>query len=170
MKQTKMPAAPPTIGVIADTHGLLRVEAVEALKGSHLILHAGDVGKPQVLDALRELAPVHAVRGNVDRGAWAADLPVREVLTVETQVLCMLHILEDLEVDPVTAGFSVVIFGHTHQPKIEQRGGVLYFNPGSAGPRRFKLPVTIGRLRFAGGKPRAQLVRLDGEEDLTGDR
>jgi uncharacterized protein len=169
MKQTKTPAATPTIGVIADTHGLLRDEAVEQLKGSDLILHAGDVGKPQVLDALRELAPVHAVRGNVDRGAWAEDLPLREVLTIETQALCMLHILEDLEVDPAAAGFSVVIFGHTHQPKIEQRGGVLYFNPGSAGPRRFKLPVTIGRLTFPGGKPSADLIRLDGEEGLTGD-
>lgn len=169
MKQTKTPATTPTIGVIADTHGLLRVEAIEALKGSDLILHAGDVGKPQVLDALRELAPVQAVRGNVDHGGWAEDLPVREVITVETQVLCMLHILEDLGVDPATAGFSVVIFGHTHQPTIEQRGAVLYFNPGSAGPRRFKLPVTIGRLTFAGGKPRAELIRLDGGEDLTGD-
>jgi len=169
MMQTMACAATPIIGVISDTHGLLRPEAVEALKGCDLILHAGDVGKPQVLDALRQMAPVHAVRGNVDRGAWTQDLPVREHLTIEGHVVFVLHILEDLDVDPAAAGFSVVIFGHTHQPKIEPQGNVLYFNPGSAGPRRFKLPVTVGRLTFAHGKPKAELIRLDPRHDFAGD-
>jgi len=134
------------IGVISDTHGLLRPEAVAALRGSDRILHAGDVGDPGILDRLRELAPVTAVRGNIDRETWAAALPETELVEVEGVSLYMLHDLARLDLKPEAAGIRVVIYGHTHQPEIEERNGVLYFNPGSVGPRRFRLPVSLGRL------------------------
>ncbi len=132
------------IGVISDTHGLLRPEAVAALRGSDRILHAGDVGDPGILDRLRELAPVTAVRGNIDRETWAAALPETELVEVEGVSLYMLHDLARLDLKPEAAGIRVVIYGHTHQPEIEERNGVLYFNPGSVGPRRFRLPVSLG--------------------------
>jgi putative phosphoesterase len=148
------------IGVISDTHGLLRQQAVAALQGSALIVHAGDVGRPEILDELRLIAPVIAVRGNVDHGAWATRLPHSEIVEHEGVRLYVLHILEDLDLDPPTAGFHAVISGHTHRPKMETKDGVLYINPGSAGPRRFDLPVSVGRLMVADGKLRGELVYL----------
>jgi uncharacterized protein len=148
------------IGVISDTHGLLRPQAVEALQGSALIIHAGDVGRPEILDELRRIAPLVAVRGNVDRDAWAKRLPQSEIVEHDGVRLYVLHILEDLDLDPPTAGFHAVITGHTHLPKMETKGGVLYFNPGSAGPRRFDHPVSVGRLSIENGKLRGELVHL----------
>ncbi len=148
------------IGVISDTHGLLRPQAVAALQGSALIIHAGDVGRPEILDELRRIAPVVAVRGNVDHGAWAGRLPLSEIVEHEGVRLYVLHILEDLDLDPPTAGFQAVITGHTHRPKTETKNGVLYFNPGSAGPRRFDLPVSVGRLAMRDGKLAGELVYL----------
>ena len=149
------------IGVISDTHGLLRPEAVAALQGSTLIIHAGDVGRPEILDELRKIAPVVAVRGNVDRDAWAERLPHSEIVEHDGGVrLYVLHILEDLDLDPSTAGFHAVITGHTHRPKMTTKDRVLYFNPGSAGPRRFILPITVGRLSIAEGKVRGEIITL----------
>lgn len=148
------------IGVISDTHGLLRPEAVAALRGADHILHAGDVGDPEILDRLRKLAPVTAVRGNVDCGSWAATLPRTEVFEGEGVSIYLLHDLGQLDLKPEAAGFRVVVYGHSHQPKVEKRNGVLYFNPGSAGPRRFHLPVTVGKLRIESGKIRAAFVEL----------
>ncbi len=137
------------IGLISDTHGLLRPEAEAALAGVSRILHAGDVGKPEILDALGKIAPVTAVRGNVDFGEWALMLPARTVQIIEGHTILMLHNIGELEVDPALEGISIVIYGHTHQPKAEMRGGVLYVNPGSAGPRRFSLPISAGFLRLS---------------------
>lgn len=148
------------IGVVSDTHGLLRPQALAALRDCELIIHAGDVGNPDVLDALRQNAPVVAVRGNVDHGAWASELPEREMVQVGDRRLYVLHNLEELDVDPVTAGFHAIIAGHTHRPKIETQQGVLYFNPGSAGPRRFGLPISVGRLRLHGGTLRGEIIDL----------
>jgi uncharacterized protein len=134
------------IGLISDTHGLLREEAVRALRGSELILHAGDVGAPEILDALRALAPVVAVRGNVDRGDWALRLPTTAVAEAGDAKIYMLHDVHELDLDPVAAGFQMVLSGHSHKFGRSERSGVLYINPGSAGPRRFQLPVTIARL------------------------
>jgi len=148
------------IGVISDTHGLLRPQAVEALRGSALIIHAGDVGRPEILDELRRIAPVVAVRGNVDRDAWAERLPQSEIIEHEDVRLYVLHILEDLDLDQPTAGFHAVITGHTHKPKMETKDGVLYFNPGSAGPRRFDHPVSVGRLSIENGQLRGEIITL----------
>jgi putative phosphoesterase len=148
------------IGVISDTHGLLRAEAVETLRGAERILHAGDVGAPAVLEGLRKLAPVTVVRGNVDRGAWAREIPQSEVVEIGGISIYMLHILAELDLKPDVAGFAAVIYGHSHEPASEVRNGVLYFNPGSAGPRRFKLPVTVGKLVVESGKIRSQIVEL----------
>ena len=136
------------VGVISDTHGLLRPEAVEALKGSELIVHAGDIGGPEVIQALRAIAPVVAVRGNNDRGSWAAYVYV-------------LHDLKELDLSPEAAGFRVVVSGHSHKPLAEERRGVLYLNPGSAGPRRFKLPVTVAQLTLNGEDARAEIITLN---------
>jgi putative phosphoesterase len=154
---------PLTVGVISDTHGLLRPEAVAELAGCDLIVHAGDVGRPEVLDELRALAPTHAVRGNVDRGAWAESLPATAVVEAGGHRLYVLHVLDDLDLDPGAAGFSAVISGHTHQPVAGTRRGVLYLDPGSAGPRRFRLPVTVARLRVTGAglEPETVELRLD---------
>ena len=133
-------------GLISDTHGLLRPEAVRALVGSDLIIHAGDVGAPEILDALRKLAPVVAVRGNVDTATWAMELPATAVAEVGGTLIYVLHDLNSLDIDPFVAGFAVVVSGHSHQPARFERGGVLFVNPGSAGRRRFKLPVTVARL------------------------
>lgn len=134
--------------MISDTHGLLRPQALEALRGSELILHAGDVGKPEILIALRELAPVIAVRGNVDTADWAKALPETAVAESGKILLYVLHDVHALDLDPVAAGFHVVVSGHSHQPRQFERNGVLYINPGSAGPRRFQLPVTVARLNL----------------------
>jgi len=149
-----------TVGVISDTHGLLRPEAVQALGGVDRILHGGDVGAPEILKELATIAPVTAVRGNVDGGSWARKLPLSEVIEVEGVSIYILHILENLDLKPEVAGFKVVVYGHSHVPTIEEKNGVLYFNPGSAGPRRFKLPVTVGRLRIDRGKVKAEIVKL----------
>lgn len=148
------------LGVIADTHGLLRPEAVAALQGAELIIHAGDVGKPEILATLRDIAPLYVVRGNIDKGAWAAALPLTEVITYEEQLIYVLHDRNALDLTPAAAGFRAVISGHSHQPLIEWRHGVLYFNPGSAGPRRFTLPITLGRLTVVAGQLQAELVTL----------
>jgi putative phosphoesterase len=148
------------VGVISDTHGLLRPEALRALAGADLILHAGDVGSPEVLAGLRALAPVVAVRGNNDRGPWAEALSETEVVTAGGRSLYVLHDLGTLDLDPRAAGFDAVIVGHSHQPRIERRDGVLYLNPGSAGPRRFRLPIALAWLDVA--RLEAEIVRLDG--------
>jgi putative phosphoesterase len=134
------------VGLISDTHGLLRPEALQALQGSDLIIHAGDVGKPEILDALKALAPVVAVRGNIDRGAWAWELPTTAVAEAGPARIYVLHDIHELDLDPAAAGFHVVVSGHSHKPARTERSGVLYVNPGSAGPRRFRLPVTVARL------------------------
>ncbi len=149
-----------TVGVLSDTHGLVRPEATQALRGSDLIVHAGDVGSPEVLDRLREIAPTRAVRGNVDRGAWAESLPQSDVVEVEGAQLFLIHAMQELELDPAAAGFAAVICGHSHQPSAERRGGVLYLNPGSAGPRRFRLPVAVARIHLSRGRLRHELVEL----------
>jgi len=160
------------IGVISDTHGLLRDEALEALEGSDLILHAGDVGDLAILRRLAEIAPVRAVRGNTDDGKTAAALPETDVVDltspnggVSTEgrgpLAYLLHGHREIDLDPVAAGFRVIIHGHTHEPSILDRGGVLYFNPGSAGPRRFDLPVSVGKLRVNGVEVEAEVLHLD---------
>jgi putative phosphoesterase len=146
--------------VISDTHGLLRPEAVEALRGSDYIIHAGDIGDPNILSKLAQLAPVTAVRGNVDREKWARKIPETNVLEIGGVFMYVLHDLQSLDLKPEAAGFSAVISGHSHVPRKEIRNGVLYFNPGSAGPRRFKLPVSVGRLVLQDGKIAAELLQL----------
>ena len=148
------------IGVISDTHGLLRPEAIEALRGAQHIIHAGDVGGPEVLAALAQIAPVTAVRGNNDKGAWAARLPATAVFDADGLAIYVLHDLKELDLDPVAGGFGVVVAGHSHQPAQDRRNGVLFFNPGSAGPRRFRLPICVGRLHVEAGAARAELVTL----------
>ncbi len=155
-----MTQKPITLGVISDTHGLLRPEVVEALRGSRRILHAGDIGAPEILEALAKIAPVTAVRGNVDTASWARALPVTEVVEAGGVLIYMLHDRGQLDLKPEAAGFRVVVYGHSHQPKIEEKNGALYFNPGSAGPRRFSLPVSVGRLKIKVGKVKAELVEL----------
>jgi uncharacterized protein len=150
-----------TVGVISDTHGLVRPEALAALAGVERIVHAGDIGAPDVLDALGRIAPVTAVRGNNDRERWAADIPETDVLEIGDVSLYVLHDLHELDLDPRAAGFAAVIAGHSHQPRMEERDGVLYLNPGSAGPRRFKLPISLARLTVTGPRLRAELVTLD---------
>ena len=149
------------IGVISDTHGLLRTEALDALQGSNYIIHAGDVGDPQILDQLAAIAPVTAVRGNVDHGAWAQKIPATDVLEIGEVSIYVLHRLQDLDLKPEAAKFAAVIYGHSHVPEQEMKNGVLYFNPGSAGPRRFKLPVSVGRLHLINGKLESEIVMLE---------
>lgn len=151
---------PAFIGVISDTHGLLRPEAVQALRGAEGIIHAGDIGAPEILDKLAAIAPVTAVRGNIDKTPWTQKLPEAEVLEVGGISIYVLHDLSKLDLNPKAAGFNVVVCGHSHVPKQETRDGVLYFNPGSAGPRRFKLPISVGKLIMEGGVVRAELLQL----------
>ncbi len=148
------------IGIISDTHGLVRPEAAEALKGVDLILHAGDVGGAEVLETLKGIAPVVAVRGNNDKGEWAAQLPAWEVTEVGSISIYMLHDVKEIDLSPAVAGFQVVVSGHSHKPSVEERKGVLYVNPGSAGPRRFSLPVTIARLKINGRTIGAEVIEL----------
>ncbi len=148
------------VGVISDTHGLLRPEALQALTGVDLILHAGDVGDPSILDALAEIAPVAAIRGNVDREARCGALPATEFVTVAEQNLYMLHDLAALDLDPRAAGVGAVIYGHSHKPSITWQKEVLYFNPGSAGPRRFSLPVSLGLLEVDWHRIEPRLLTL----------
>ena len=148
------------IGVISDTHGLLRPEAIDALRGSKHIIHAGDIGAPEILDELAAIAPVTAIRGNVDKGAWARRLPATEAVELSGISIYVLHDVAQLDLKPEAAGFKVVVSGHSHVPKQETHGGVLYFNPGSAGPRRFKLPVCVGRLVVQGGGVRGEILAI----------
>jgi uncharacterized protein len=148
------------IGVISDTHGLLRPEAFAALRGSDYVVHAGDIGDSKILTTLAAIAPLTAVRGNVDRDDWAKKIPETNVLEVGNVSIYILHNLTQLDLKPEAAGFAVVVSGHSHTPKQEIKNGVLYFNPGSAGIRRFKLPVSVGRLIVEKGKVRAEIVQI----------
>lgn len=156
----KRGAAWELIGVISDTHGLLRPEAVAALRGAGLILHAGDIGRPEVLEELGKVAPVLAVRGNNDRGGWAREIPERRLLEVGAVSVYMLHDVKELGAVPALDGRGVVVSGHSHRPSVGERDGVLYVNPGSAGPRRFKLPVSVARLRVSGERVDVKIVEL----------
>jgi uncharacterized protein len=149
------------VGLISDTHGLLRPQAIAVLRGSDFIVHAGDIGDPKVIEELTALAPVTAVRGNNDRGSWAREIAETEVLQVDNVSIYVLHNLAELDLDPAAAGFQVVVSGHSHQPLIEEREGVLYVNPGSSGPRRFKLPVAVAELQITGESVHAKLIRLN---------
>ena len=137
------------IGLISDTHGLLRQEALDALRGSELILHAGDVGKPEILEELRKLAPVVAIRGNVDTAPWTSKLNETELVQTEAATFYLIHNVNELDLNPAAAGIHIVLFGHSHQPTRYEKDGVLYINPGSAGPRRFHLPISLARLSLA---------------------
>ncbi len=148
------------IGVISDTHSLLRPEALVALQGSQAILHAGDIGKPEIIDALQEIAPVTAVRGNIDREPWSRRYPLTQIVQVQDITLYMLHDLGQLDLDPAAAGFAAVISGHSHQAIQVMKNGVLYLNPGSAGPRRFRLPVSVALMEIKDGKLKAKIVQL----------
>ena len=151
-----------TIGAISDTHGLLRPQALAALAGCDPIIHAGDVGSPDVLARLGALAPVYAVRGNVDHGAWSANLPMMQQIEIDGFRIYVVHVLAELDLQSAD-NVDVVIYGHSHQPKIETKNGTLLFNPGSAGPRRFCLPITVGRMTAEHGKLRAEIVELSVE-------
>ena len=155
-----MAAGDVIIGVISDTHGLIRPQAVAALAGSDLIIHAGDVGKPEVLERLGELAPTFGVRGNIDIDSWAARLPLTQRVEAGGLALFVLHEIAQFDLDPASAGFAAVVFGHSHRPLIETRDGVLFLNPGSAGPRRFRLPITIARIRVSDRQMRPEIVEL----------
>ena len=148
------------IGVISDTHGLLRPEAIRALRGCEHIIHAGDVGAREILEALEAIAPVTAIRGNIDKDACAKRLPETELIERGGVSIYVLHELAKLDLKPEAVGVRVVIFGHSHVPKQEMRGGVLYFNPGSAGPRRFRLPITVGELLIAPGEVSGEIVKI----------
>lgn len=151
-----------TIGVISDTHGLLRPEALAALRGCDYLIHAGDVGAPDILRQLGAIAPLTAVRGNVDRDHWARSLPETSVLQAGDVSIYILHDVGQLDIDPRAAKFAAVVFGHSHRPSQEMRDGVLFFNPGAAGPRRFTLPVTVGRLSIAGTHLSSEIIDLIG--------
>jgi uncharacterized protein len=149
------------LGVISDTHGLIRPQALAALAGADLIIHAGDVGSPEVIEHLRKIAPTFPIRGNVDTAAWAASLPSTDIVAAGDLLFYVLHDIGDLDLDPPTAGFAAVVYGHSHRPSIETRDGVLYLNPGAAGPRRFRLPVTVARVKVRGRELQPEIVELD---------
>jgi putative phosphoesterase len=151
---------PVVIGVISDTHGLLRPEAVAALSGVDRIVHAGDIGAPEILTALAEIAPVTAVRGNNDHGPWAQAIPKTQVVDADGVLVYVIHDVGELDIEPGAGGFGVVVAGHSHRPRSELRDGVLWFNPGSAGPRRFRLPIAVGRLSIEAGRARGEIVTL----------
>ncbi|HWG49982.1 MAG TPA: metallophosphoesterase family protein [Candidatus Acidoferrales bacterium] len=148
------------IGVISDTHGLLRPQALEALRGSEHIIHAGDIGAPEIISELKQIAPVTAIRGNVDVQTWARDFPEMQVIELAGKSFYVIHDLNALDLNPKAAGFDVVISGHSHQPRQEIKDGVLYLNPGSAGPRRFKLPISVARIEISGALISATIVQL----------
>ncbi len=156
------------IGVLSDTHGLLRPEIREYLEGVEYIVHAGDVGEPEIVSSLEQIAPLTAVRGNIDHGKWAEQLCESAVLTVGVVSLFVIHNLDDLYFDAAASGFQTVIFGHTHHSTVYSREGVLYINPGSAGPRRFGLPVTLASLTIQGGQIETELISLDAKIDQDG--
>ena len=152
------------IGLISDTHGLMRQKALTALKGTDLIIHAGDVGKPGIIEQLRAVAPVVAVRGNVDKGAWASQLPMTAVAEAGSALIYVLHDVQQLDLDPAAAEFNIVVSGHSHKPSHTERAGVMYLNPGSAGPRRFQLPITVARLNLRRSPWTVEFIDLsDGE-------
>lgn len=153
-------AAITTIGVISDTHGLLRPEALTMLMGSDRIVHAGDIGSPNVLEKLRTIAPVAAVRGNNDKGPWAGSIPESLMLEVNGRTIHVLHDLAQLDLHPAAAGIAVVISGHSHKPVIDEREGVLFLNPGSAGPRRFRLPISVAKLYIGPDSVHADIIEL----------
>ena len=148
------------VGVISDTHGLLRPEALEALRGSEHIIHAGDIGSPEIIPRLEQIAPITAIRGNVDREPWTKRFPETEVVGLAGLSFYIIHDLNAIDLNPRAAGFAVVISGHSHQPKKEVKDGVLYFNPGSVGPGRFRLPITVGKLEIADGKVSGKIIQL----------
>ena len=150
------------IGIISDTHGLLRPEALAALPGSDHILHAGDIGAPEIIPALEKIAPVTAIRGNIDvRLSWAARFPSTEVVELSSCHFYILHNLNELDLDPKAANFAAVIYGHSHKPEFYFKDPVLYFNPGSAGPRRFSLPISVGRITIRNGRLIPEIITLD---------
>ena len=149
------------VGLISDTHGLLRPEAVRALQGSDLIIHAGDIGRAAILEALRAVAPVTAVRGNIDKGVWAYALPKYEVIEIDQVSVYVIHDIEELDIDPHAAGFRVVVSGHSHQPSIRDRDGIIFVNPGSAGPRRFNLPVSMALMYLQDKSVEVRLLPLE---------
>jgi uncharacterized protein len=148
------------VGVISDTHGLVRPEALDTLRGCELIIHCGDVGSAAVLDALRAVAPVRAVRGNNDKGPWASELPADDVVEIGSDLVYVIHDLAELGLEPEAAGFAAVLCGHSHRPLVERRKSVLFVNPGSAGPRRFRLPVALARLTIGAGRCSARIIDL----------
>jgi putative phosphoesterase len=148
------------VGVISDTHGLIRPEALHRLRDSDVIVHCGDIGAPAVLDALKAIAPVHAIRGNNDKGSWASGLPTDAVVEVGNHVLYVIHDLGELSLEPAAAGFAAVLSGHSHRPLVEERKGVLFVNPGSAGPRRFSLPVAVALLVLSPQACNASIIEL----------
>jgi putative phosphoesterase len=155
------------IGIISDTHGLLRREATERLTGVHHIIHAGDIGRPEVISELRKIAPITAIRGNIDRGEWAAGYRDTAHVKLGGRSIYVLHNLHELDLDPAAAGIDVVVSGHSHRPKVETVGGVLYLNPGSAGPRRFTLPVSLATLELTGDALRPCLHEIGGAPDVS---
>ncbi len=148
------------VGLISDTHGLIRPEALDALRASDLIVHCGDIGDPAVLEALRSIAPVHAIRGNNDTGRWTRTLPTDNIVEVGSHTIYVLHNLSELDLDPSAAGFAAVVSGHSHKPVIKKQGKILFVNPGSAGPRRFKLPVTVATLAVRSVRIEAKIMQL----------
>lgn len=148
------------IGIISDTHNLLRLEAVNALKGSDIIIHAGDIGRSEIIERLKNIAPVYAVRGNIDRSPWGNTLPITDIIEISGKFLYVLHNIHEIDVDPVAAGFDAVISGHSHKPNIENKNGVFFINPGSAGPRRFSLPVTIASLQIVGDSISCDIIEF----------
>lgn len=148
------------VGVISDTHGLLRPEAVKALHGSEHIIHAGDIGAPEIIGELKKIAPVTAIRGNVDVQTWARAFPATEIVELAGKTIYVIHDVNAIDLNPAAAGFDLVISGHSHQPKQETKQGVLYLNPGSAGPRRFKLPISVTKIRIDGDTVTAEILVL----------
>jgi uncharacterized protein len=148
------------IGIISDTHGLLRPEAIKQLAGADHIIHAGDIGAPEVIEGLRRIAPTTAIRGNIDIGEWAKDYPDSELVVLGGRSLYVLHNLKEIKLDPAASGFDVIISGHSHRPKIEPKNGVLYVNPGSAGPRRFKLPIAVAIITLSDGLILPQILEI----------
>jgi uncharacterized protein len=148
------------IGLISDTHGIMRQQALTALKGSDLIIHAGDVGKPEIIEQLRAVAPVVAVRGNIDKGAWATQLPLTAVVEARLARIYVLHDGQQLDLDPAAATFHIVVSGHSHKAGRAERNGVMYLNPGSAGPRRFQLPITVARLDLRQSPWKVEFIEL----------
>lgn len=148
------------IGIISDTHDLLRPEAFKVLAGSEIIIHAGDIGSPEIIDRLKSLAPVYAVRGNMDKSPWRDTLPATDIIEISGKLLYVLHNITEMDLNPVAAGLAAVISGHSHRPHIENKNGVLFINPGSAGPRHFSLPVTVASLHIVGDSITCDVIEL----------